>query len=226
MDIYDWAKREVEIACKGLEDPSEFDYTDACFKSALKAFKSLYDDGHSGISIGITKAALNRLIDGLPLTPIEDSADIWEEIQHDSFENKRVYQCRRMFSLFKDVYDDGRIFYNDIDRIVDVEKRTNFTIQSSYINKKVEGVYIPYIKFPYAPYSEPYKVYCDLFSIDDQSQYYGIYYCVSPHYETIEINKYYKCTYDGEFEITKEEFEAKLTEYNILEENTDPKGVN
>lgn len=36
------------------------------------------EDGHSGMSIGITKNILNRLIAGKPLTPIVDTEDIWD----------------------------------------------------------------------------------------------------------------------------------------------------
>lgn len=67
MGMLGWAKREVELACK-RENPDrkegEFDYGCACYESALKAFKSLCEDGHSGFSIGLTKNILNRLIDG------------------------------------------------------------------------------------------------------------------------------------------------------------------
>lgn len=55
--MLDWAKREVEIACE-KENPNrkeeEFDYGCACYESALKAFESLSEDGHSGLSIKIT----------------------------------------------------------------------------------------------------------------------------------------------------------------------------
>ena len=61
-DILEWAKKEVEIACK-RENPNrkkgEFDYGCACYESALKAFESLTEDNHSGYSIGITKNILN-----------------------------------------------------------------------------------------------------------------------------------------------------------------------
>ena len=47
-NILDWAKREVEIACK-RENPNrkegKFDYGCACYASALKAFESLCEDG-------------------------------------------------------------------------------------------------------------------------------------------------------------------------------------
>lgn len=48
-NMLEWAKREVEIACK-KENPNrkegEFDYGCACYESALKAFESLCEDGH------------------------------------------------------------------------------------------------------------------------------------------------------------------------------------
>lgn len=54
MNMLDWARQEVEIACR-KENPNkkegEFDYGCACYGSALKAFESLCEDGHSGFSI-------------------------------------------------------------------------------------------------------------------------------------------------------------------------------
>ena len=49
MDMKEWAKREIEIACKkerGDGDPGVWDYGVACYESAYKAFLSLLDDGH------------------------------------------------------------------------------------------------------------------------------------------------------------------------------------
>lgn len=75
MNMTTWAEREVELACK-KENPErkegEFDYGCACYESALKAFKSLMEDGHSGSSIHLTKEILVRLIEGKVLTPIEE----------------------------------------------------------------------------------------------------------------------------------------------------------
>lgn len=45
MSMYEWAKKEVEIACK-KENPEkregEFDYGCACYQSALKALNNLF----------------------------------------------------------------------------------------------------------------------------------------------------------------------------------------
>ena len=106
MGMKGWAEREVQIACE-RENPDrkegEWDYGCACYESALKAFNSLVEDGHSGMSIGFTIQILNRLIDGKPLTPIEDTDDVWEECAFNSKECT-TYHCNRMFSLFKEVY--------------------------------------------------------------------------------------------------------------------------
>ena len=68
MGMFDWAKHEIELA-KQFErkdsdnNEDEFDYGCACYDSALKAYNALLEDGHSGMSISITKNILNRLID-------------------------------------------------------------------------------------------------------------------------------------------------------------------
>lgn len=98
-----WAEKEVELACKhaaktcGKE--GEFKYERACYESALKAYNSLMEDGHSGASIQFTKDILNRLIDGKPIIPIEDTDDIW--LNGVDFGDYVSYQCSRMSSLFK-----------------------------------------------------------------------------------------------------------------------------
>lgn len=109
-DIYHWAKNEVKLACKDVTD----DYSVFCYKSALRAFRSLCDDDHSGCSIAFTQHILNELIDMHPLTPIEDTPDNWESVTGDA--DRKLYQCKRMASLFKTEHSDGRITYSDIDR--------------------------------------------------------------------------------------------------------------
>lgn len=169
MDMLDWAKREVEIACK-KENPDrkegEFDYGCACYESALKAFESLLNDNHSGYGIEVTKHILNRLIDGQPLTPIEDTDDVWERVN--SFEaNKRTYQCKRQSSLFKDIYDDGRVEYHDVDHsyCIDIHN-TSCTYSNGLISKIIHEMFP--ITMPYIPI-KPIKVYCEDFLVDEKN---------------------------------------------------------
>ena len=106
-----WAENEVALACKHEvalackhEAPErkdgEWDYGCACYESALKAFKSLCKDGHSGMSIGFTKTILNRMIDRKPLMPIEDTEDAWNLCTLDDDGSIKQYQCKRMSSFF------------------------------------------------------------------------------------------------------------------------------
>lgn len=84
-DESDWAAREVALASQkereSAEDKDDWDYGVACYESALRAYRSLERDSHSGMSIQITKSILNRLIDGKCLTPIEDDPDIWTKVE-------------------------------------------------------------------------------------------------------------------------------------------------
>ena len=118
-DVSSWAAKEVELACQkereASEDKDEWDYGVACYESALRAYECLCRDGHSGFSIQITKSILNRLIDGKCLTPIEDTPDIWNEV--DNGKGAKKYQCKRMSSLFKEVASDGTATYRDVNRV-------------------------------------------------------------------------------------------------------------
>lgn len=113
MNMKEWAENEVRIACS---DEGEESYGNSCLSSALKAFTSLCEDGHSGMSIQFTKSILNRLIAGKPLSPIEDKDNIWKFSFEDT-NGVKNYQCIRYSSLFKEVYPDGAVKYKDTESL-------------------------------------------------------------------------------------------------------------
>lgn len=86
MTMSKWARREVECAKKKHKDDN---YGNDCRESALKAYESLMEDGHSGFSFKVTKGMLERLLNGMPLTEITNMSDFDEN-----------GQCTRMPSLF------------------------------------------------------------------------------------------------------------------------------
>ena len=53
----------------------------------------------------MTKHILNRLIDGKPLTPIEDVPEVWMDVGS-RYGDCTHYQCLRMGSLFKNINPD------------------------------------------------------------------------------------------------------------------------
>ena len=196
MSILEWAKKEVELAkiieAKDLKE-GEFDYGGACYDSALKAFRSLTEDGHSGMSIKITKQILNRLIDGSPLTPIEDREDIWNEITRNKNE-RIVYQCSRMSSLFKYVYENGKVTYSDIDRLYcfDITK-PDIGYNSGLVRNIIDEMFP--ITMPYSPANERIKVCCEEFLYSPDGGDFdsvGILYVDDPDNKRINVSRYFK----------------------------------
>lgn len=218
MSLLEWAKREVEIACK-RENPErkegEFDYGCACYESALKAFESLCEDKHSGMSIRFTKAILDRLIDGQPLTPIEDTEDVWREEHRLGGQNYTTYQCNRMSAFFKDVYDDGTVRYHSSNYCYSVDiNNPEFAWHNGFISRIIEDMFP--ITMPYIP-GKPIKVVTEKFLVDPKNGDYstlGILYCLKEEngeQKRIEINRFFREPEGDEprgwTEISKEEYE-------------------
>ena len=214
MSMQTWAEKEIEIACKLEREASgvkndDWDYGCACYESALKAYKSLIEDGHSGFSIVMIKHILNRLIDGKPLTPIEDTPDIWNDISDIIGLNGEVvnYQCKRMSSLFKYVYADGTVKYKDIDRCYCVDINiTEVTYYSSLVQRIIDEMFP--ITMPYFP-GKPIKVYCEDLLTDRKNGDFdtvGIFYAIKPDGEKVEINRFFKESEDGWKEIDVTEY--------------------
>jgi hypothetical protein len=219
--MLEWAKREVEIASKrerGDKPESEWDYGCACYAGALEAFEVLCKQGHSGMSIGITKQILNRLIEGKPLTPIEDTEDVWNGII-DRREDFTCYQCGRMSSLFKYVYDDGRVTYSDNERIVCVDIHSGSTYYSGLVRGVVNEMYP--LTMPYMP-KAPYKVYCEDYLTDPKNGDFdtvGIRYLLTPEGERVTVEKFYKESGKGFAEISLDEYLERVELDKARQEN-------
>ena len=223
MSMLDWAKREVEIACareKALStEDGDWDYGCGCYQSALKAFKSLCEDGHSGYSIGITKYILNRLIEGKPLTPIEDTPDVWNDRTSINDDGSMCYQCGRMSSLFKDVSADGTVTYNDVDRVICFDiNNPNLTYHNGFVSNIINEMYP--ITMPYMP-GEPFYVAREDFLTDPKNGDFdtmGVLYFKQGDRKQ-NINRFFKETETSWDEITKEEhLERKLIAQKLKED--------
>lgn len=209
MSMLEWAENEVKLACE-RENPNrkegEWDYGCACYESALKAYKSLMEDGHSGYSIGMTREILYRLLMNKPLTPIEDIDDNWTEctcIRDD----RMSYQCKRMSSLFKDVYTDGRVEYHDVNRVYCVNDESGVTYHNGFVSNIIHGMFP--IKMPYNPPTNPFKVYCRDYLYDPTNGDFdtiAILRIETPVGGTIDSCRYFKETESSWEEISDVEF--------------------
>lgn len=168
MGMKEWAKNEIKIACERERNSSvDPDYGIQCYKSALKAFNSLCKDGHSGLSISITQWILNRLIAGKPLTPIEDIPESWEKQETLPDKKFTYYQCKRMSSLFKKVYKDGSIKYDDVDRTKALYNSEGMGYWHSPLASSVIDEMFP-ITFPYTG-DDKYIVHAEAFLADPKN---------------------------------------------------------
>ena len=195
MSMIKWAENEVRIACE-RENPNrkegEFDYGCACYESALKAYKCLCEDGHSGLSFSITRQILNRLMEGKPLTPIEDCEENWNRLNGFSKE-KEVYQCKRMSSLFKDIYPDRTVKYNDVDRCAcyDINHPT-ICYHSGLVDSIINSIWP--ITMPYCP-DGTIKVYCEDFLTNEKNGDFdtvGIFYAIKSDGTKVNISRFFK----------------------------------
>lgn len=152
MTMSEWAKNEVRIACK-REAPDraegEWDYGCACYESALKAYLSLMEDEHSGMSFRFTAGILERLLETKPLTPIEDLPEAWDNPLSKQDDGTVTYQCSRMSSLFKDVKPDGSVSYTDVERYYCRDVESGITYKCGLESRILDELHP--ITMPYFP---------------------------------------------------------------------------
>lgn len=214
--MLNWAEREIEYALKQYDSETEDaarGYFEMCCKSALKAFKSLLEDGHSGMSISITKGILMRLIDGKPLSNIEDTDDIWNLV-HTTEDGAKHYQCMRMSALFKKVDKEGNVRYSDNDRVICVDVNSKLTYRNGLAFNYVDSHYP--ITMPYYPADKSYLVYCEDFCMGKPNArgeytHKALLYMTKPDGVQVDLNLYYRENDKGEMvEITGDQYTADL----------------
>lgn len=224
MSMSEWAERECRIACKKENpefdfDSDDFDYGCSCYKSALKAYKSLMEDGHSGASFGFTKNILIRLMEGQPLTPITDEDFFSGDgkpivVEPDEYLKKRglksSIQCSRMTSLFRDEALDGKVTYHDVDRayFVDIEEPSNTYCSN---DRFLDEMYP--ITMPYYPQGGKFVIYAQEFLTDKKNGDFdtrGLIYMTTPKGERVELGLYYT-EMDGKWtQIPKAQYDELL----------------
>lgn len=110
---------ELTIALRDLEKHKQKHKDDkygiSCYESAVKVIEAFEHEmevgGHSGLSASITKSLITSWLNNKPIYPIED--DDFREIE--SYKDAKEYYYD---GVFKTVYPDGRVEYNDINRVV------------------------------------------------------------------------------------------------------------
>ena len=222
MSMLEWARKEIELRKtfegQGLKE-GEFDYGGSCCDSALKAFESLMADGHSGASIHITKAVLNRLIDGKPLMPIEDTIDIWNEVSYNKETKTTMFQNKRMSGLFKYVDENGVNKYSDVNRCYAYDVlNPQFTYSSGLINRIIDEMFP--IELPYMPADKSIVVATKEHLTDEKNGSYdtvAVLHATLPEGTVATINRYFKEGNKREWvEIDKNEYNVRVMMDSVL----------
>lgn len=223
ITVSDWAENECRIACKrenpdfNFDDKDAWDYGCSCYKSALKAYRSLMEDGHSGMSFSFTKNILIRLMNEQPLTPITDEdfftvehgTEDWPGEPDEWLKEqglKSDLQCPRMFSLFRKEHLDGTVTYHDNNRcyFIDIDNPSwTYHSNSDFLDKMFP------IIMPYYPNEKPYKIYTQEILTDKKNGDFdtkAILYMISPEGEKIDLN-IFEAEINGHWvNISKEEY--------------------
>lgn len=160
----------------------------------------------------MTKHILMRLIDGKPLTPIEDTDDIWDECSYTKEDGVKSYQCKRMSSLFKDVYPDGTVKYTDVDSSYMVDISNPDVSWSNGLVRSIIDELFP-ITMPYIPPTKAIKVVCEE-SLTDRKygdfDTLGILIAYKPDGEKVDIYRYFDGSGPGWREIDYDEYKQRL----------------
>lgn len=224
-----WVEREVKIAIdrehavdkedcekRGKKyNPKDFSYGGEIYKSALKAYKSLLKDGHSGMSWAFTTNVLNRMMQHKVLTPLQGADDEWHECEIHNMDGTVDYQNVRQSSLFKHVHPDGTVTYNDVDRAVCVDADDKHDTHHFGLSASIVDELFP-ITFPYMPGNKSYKVVDRIFATNGNPGEFdtvGILRVECQDGSVHLINKFYKEGKDDWIAINKEEFELRLQSY-------------
>lgn len=221
MTMTEWAEREIAAACK-RENPNwdgkSFDYGCTCYQSALKAYKSLMDDGHSGFSFSTTRNILKKLLDNIPLSPIIDKdffTDDANGLESDESLKKRglksSIQCPRRSSLFREEDFEGNVKYSDVDRYYCINAENPSDSFSCSIANFIDELYP--ITMPYAPSSTPFVVYVKAWLTDKSHGDFDVQEVIGYKDQEGKWHDYSKLIYDnsnGVHETTDEDTKQKL----------------
>lgn len=223
MSRLTWADNEVRIACdyeKKYANSSE--YGCMCYQSALAAFHTLMEVGHSGSSLEFTQDILNQLISGKPLMPIEETEDVW--CQADDNDGCTIYQCGRYPALFKYVYDDSTVSYHDVDRFrcYDVTGKSKAWWSNGFIADKAEECAdIGKVTFPYSPSVKPILLGCEELLTNRNNGDFdtiGLVEAKLPNGQIIPINRYFAADGDEPWrEITAPEYAYRRAQHTRRE---------
>lgn len=151
------------------------------------------------------------MIEGKPLTPIEDTEDVWNVCSRGENGGVATYQCKRMSSLFKDVYPDGTVKYHDNDRYYCIKwDDPNLCWHNGFIGRIYNEMFP--LTMPYMPSNKSDVIVCDELLTDRKNGDFdtlAVLFIQRFNGEKVEVNRYFKEGDKSFIEISPEEYEER-----------------
>lgn len=236
--LKEWAKREVELAKVTNSDDENFlamkEEIDKHYDAAYNAFDCFLEAIDTLDKPGFMKSIFVQLLNGDPLTPIEDNKEDWELV--DAIDERKgdlteIYECKRRDSLFKRIKYVGpnmAVEYTDSERCVclDINRETMYT---GGIGPKILDEMVP-IHMPYSPrgkikiFTEDFKYHEDFEGDFDTV---GVLYFRFPDGRMKEVKRFFKEDHNTHemVEINWTEYAARKNKADGLEKNKAQQGI-
>lgn len=147
----------------------------------------------------------------LPQEVLADTEDVWNVCSRGENGGVATYQCKRMSSLFKDVYPDGTVKYHDNDRYYCIKwDDPNLCWHNGFIGKIYSEMFP--LTMPYMPSNKADVIVCDELLTDRKNGDFdtlAVLYIQRSHGERVEVNRYFKEGEKSFIEISPEEYEER-----------------
>lgn len=143
MGLKEYAEQELKLYFPDSKDDDEMDKVikNHLTEDVMNLIKLFEIESHSGFSANVVLSLFERLSHWKPLTPLTGADDEWNDVDEETFQNKR---CS---SVFKDketgeCYDiDGKVFSTNGGKTYHISKDSRV-----------------YISFPYVPPIRPERI--------------------------------------------------------------------
>ncbi len=231
-DMELWAEKEISLASKYKREYEDkhgciveegYEGRTKYLETAMKMFRNI-PEGCEPLDFGMEsiKCILNQLMSGKPLTPIEDTKDVWESV--DIKNDSKIFQCRRMKYLLKEIKEDGSVMYNDETRYhaIWIGHEHMGWLHEKVVDKVMNELYP--ITMPYMPSGIGYRVYVEAFKADFKSERIdtlGIIYAITPDNKRKSINRYFSIKKRRHIEISQKEYVSRKRNHEYLERELD-----
>lgn len=220
------AEKEVNFLKEKLEKEHPgstyiWDITLKVYKTLISKHPHVFQSGTNYERVVLKN--VQELVEGFPLTPIEEENADWQEISNGASIKMRKanvvekYRSGRLSSLFKEVYKDGHVEYHDNYRVT----TENFITGTEYVFGLSNLIYDEMypIKMPYNHKSKwGAKVYIHDFVSDPEDKEsnfdtIAVLFAKKPDGKIVSINRYFRVPKDDEEPTYGNWVEIKFSEF-------------